>query len=123
MPSERNSKAYSVGLIAALGGFLFGYHIAVISGVLIVDDFQSKMKIQCPNNKCSDEVNAIRGTIVGLLLFGCFLGSLIGGQTSDRFSRKYSISFFSFTFTIGVAIQTAFPWLSTLLIGRVISGK
>jgi MFS family permease len=125
MPCGKNSKAYSTGLFVALGGFLLGYHTGVISGVLMMRDFEIKMNlIKCPNNTCRPgDINTISGSIVGVLLFGGLLGSLIGGQTSDRFSRKYSISFFSFTFTIGVAIQTASFDLLTLLIGRVISGK
>ena len=61
--------------------------------------------------------------IVGILLFGCFVGSLIGGQTSDRFSRKYSISFFSFVFTIGAVIQMTSSELYQLLTGRFIAGE
>lgn len=122
-------KAYLVGGFSAIGGFLFGYHTGVISGVLTMDDFKTRARgynFSCTNDtiECVDNLpGALTGYIVGILLLGCFLGSLLGGQTSDRFSRKYSISAFSVIFTIGAAIQTASINLAMILIGRFFAGK
>ena len=128
MPCGRNSRAYSIGLFSALGGLLFGYHTGVISGVLVMNDFRGRMHINISFDSSASEkqhANAIAGGIVGVLLSGCFLGSLLGGQASDRFSRKYSISFFSAIFTVAAGLQTwspAYPLLS-LLIARFFTGK
>ncbi len=126
MACGKNFKAYLVGGFSAIGGFLFGYHTGVISGVLTMKDFKEKMNImERDSNTASDEGNLdpMHGGIVGVLVFGCFLGSLIGGQTSDRFSRKYSISIFSIIFTISAALQTESYELIMLLFGRFFAGK
>lgn len=122
-------KAYLVGGFSAIGGFLFGYHTGVISGVLTMEDFKKHAcGYNSPSinntNECIENLPGdLTGYIVGILLLGCFLGSLLGGQTSDRFSRKYSISAFSIIFTIGAAIQTGSINLVMILIGRFFAGK
>lgn len=121
-------RAYVVGGFSALGGFLFGYHTGVISGVLVVNDFQNMTyDYRCLGNStisCNEGLSTyLTGLIVGILLLGCFIGSLIGGQTSDRFSRKYSICAFSIVFTIAAAVQTGSSALWMILVGRFISGK
>lgn len=127
MANRNNSKVFIIGAFVAIGGFLFGYEIAVMSGILIMSDFQNRTGI-CEENCGFDPIVA---SIVSVLLIGCFFGSLLGGQLSDRFSRKYSISFFSFVCTVGALIQTTSGVSSSdkpgpliqLLIGRFISGK
>jgi MFS family permease len=126
MTCRQNLKIFLVGGFSAIGGFLFGYHTGVISGVLTMQDFKDKMHINEKNSSSRsipENLDPINGGIVGVLLFGCFLGSLIGGQTSDRFSRKYSISIFSIIFTISAAIQTCSWEIIMLLIGRFFAGK
>ena len=127
MPNENNSKVFIIGAFVAIGGFLFGYEIAVMSGILIIPDFKNKMCI----NEDQSKFDPIVGSIVSILLSGCFCGSLLAGQLSDRFSRKYSISLFSFVCTIGTLIQTTSGLskgaghgpLIQLLIGRFITGE
>lgn len=127
MSNKNNYKIFDLGGFSAIGGFLFGYDIAVMSGVLIMSDFQTAMNISTVGNEFNSKV----GGIVSVLLVGCFFGSLLGGQFSDRFSRKYSISIFSVVCTIGVAIQitsgifakTISGLLIQLLIGCFITGK
>lgn len=128
MPNRNNYKVFVLGGFSAIGGFLFGYEIAVMSGVLIMENFQTQMNITTDDK---NEFNPKVGSIVSVLLVGCFFGSLIGGQFSDRFSRKYSISIFSFVCAIGVAIQVISGFLTQsgsgplaqLLVGRFITGK
>ncbi len=119
-------RAYLLGGFSAIGGFLFGYHTGVISGVLTMKDFKEKMNITKENSTGTaneSSLDARTSSIVGILLFGCFLGSLISGQTSDRFSRKYSIAAFSIIFTISAALQTASYDLTLLLVGRFFAGN
>ncbi len=112
-----------------VGGFLFGYHIAVISGVLTMIDFRNmthKYKLHEHSTNDNDILDATTGPIVGTLLIGCFFGSLIGGRMSDRISRKYSISIFSIIFMISAAIQTVSVkpvGLPMILIGCFFAGK
>lgn len=120
-------RAYLVGGFSAIGGFLFGYHTGVISGVLTMKNFKEMV---CDNISCSINVTEgykplpgyLTGSIVGILLVGCFLGSLIAGQTSDRFSRRYTICVFSIIFTISAIVQTVSRNLWMILVGRFIGG-
>jgi len=119
MAFQNNLKLYGISGFSAIGGFLFGYHTGVISGILTMDNF-----IDTFGNSIEGKVpSAITGGIVAVLLFGCFCGSLIGGRASDILSRKRSICLFSIIFTISAALQTASKYLSMLLVARFIAGK
>ena len=76
--SSNGSKTY-LGLIAgsgALGGLLFGYDTAVISGAIgfISDHFHLAA--------------GMTGWAASSLLIGCMLGAVVGGPLGDRFGRK-----------------------------------
>lgn len=62
--------------VAALGGFLFGYDTAVISGTIKGVSTQFQM----------DDLQT--GWYVGCALVGSIVGVLIAGKLSDRFGRK-----------------------------------
>lgn len=67
---------YLVCLVAALGGFLFGFDTAVISGTvsLVRNDFH---------------LNAMtEGWFVSCALLGCIVGVAISGTLSDKYGRK-----------------------------------
>ncbi|NDV69706.1 sugar porter family MFS transporter [Dysgonomonas sp. 25] len=80
MESTANLKYVSfLALAAALGGFLFGYDAAVISGTIsqITSQFQ---------------LDAIsQGWYVGCALIGSIFGVAIGGFLSDNFGRKKTL--------------------------------
>ena len=122
----KNFKIYLVSSFAAIGGFIFGYHTGVISGILPMPEFKHMICSDTIIKNCAaiydEPSNYLIGLIVGILLLGCFVGSLIGGQTGDRFSRKYSIFVFAIIFTIGAAIQTAAQKLAMILVGRFLAG-
>lgn len=126
MTCGKNFKIYLVSSFSAIGGFIFGYHTGVISGILPMHDFEAMICNDTIIKNCTVIYNEpskyLIGLIVGILLLGCFVGSLIGGQTGDRFSRKYSIFVFAIIFTIGAAIQTAAQKLAMILVGRFLAG-
>jgi len=129
MPAGNHFQVYVVGGFSAIGGFLFGYHMGVISGVLTMDDFKNRANVTDINTTKSNDhhIDLSTALIIGIFLLGCFFGSLFAGQTSDRFSRKYSISFFSFLFAASAAIQTfisySYPkFLIQFLFGRFFGG-
>ena len=85
--SERGSRAYlfSIVLVAVLGGLLFGYDTAVISGAekglqaffLGADDFQY--------------TDFMHGFTSSSALIGCIIGSALSGLLATRLGRKRSL--------------------------------
>ena len=67
---------FLVCFIAALGGFLFGFDTAVISGVLefVVNDFHFSLLME--------------GWFVSSALLGCVIGVAAAGKLSDMYGRK-----------------------------------
>ena len=69
---------YVIGIsfISALGGYLFGFDFAVISGALPF------LKTQFALNEWWE------GFLTGSLALGCIVGCLIAGKLADRYGRK-----------------------------------
>jgi sugar porter (SP) family MFS transporter len=72
-----NRRLLGVALIAAIGGFLFGYDTGVIGGALLF------MK-----NDLGLKTSGMQELTVAILLLGAIAGALISGYTADRFSRR-----------------------------------
>ena len=99
-----------ISITAALGGFLFGYDTAVISGTI------SFVK----NQFALDTV--MEGWFVSSALVGCIAGVAVAGEMSDRFGRKYSLIISGLLFTVS-AIGCAFAASHTgLIIYRMVGG-
>lgn len=123
MSSSRNNRViYATGGFAAIGGFLFGYDLGVISGVITMSNFLVVFGDTASLARGS-LTSAVSGSIVGVMSIGCFVGALLAGQASDRLSRKYSIVLFSIIFIISGALQAASINLFMLLLSRLIAGK
>jgi SP family xylose:H+ symportor-like MFS transporter len=87
----RDLKNSNLGLVtglatgAALGGLLFGYDTAVISGAVTAIDHN----FVAPRTDLSElQRNALSGSAVGIALWGCVLGSLIAGLLSTSIGRR-----------------------------------
>jgi SP family arabinose:H+ symporter-like MFS transporter len=99
-----------VCLVAALGGLLFGFDTAVISGA--IDQVKAQFKL--------DEDMA--GWIVSSALVGCMFGAAIAGTLSDRFGRKKVLLLAAVLFiacAVGSAMPRA-PW--HLVMARLVGG-
>jgi len=110
MNKDQGSLAYLflACLVAALGGLLFGFDTAVISGA------EGMLKVQFHLS------TAMHGWIVSSALVGCLLGSAIAGTLSDRFGRKRVLLLAAVLFTlcaVGSAIPQT-PW--HLVVARLI---
>ena len=96
------NSGYVLGitLVATLGGLLFGYDTAVISGA--VASIENYLII--PN-----ELGKVAlGATVSSALFGCIIGGLISGFCSSRLGRKNSLFVAAFLFFIA-AWGSAYP--------------
>ncbi|KAL0081426.1 general substrate transporter [Phycomyces blakesleeanus] len=105
--------------ISCLGGFLFGFDLGVVGGLLIAPSFLSYFGID-PNNK-EQEAN-ISGNVVSILQVGCLIGALMATSTADKLGRKYSIIIAAGIFTIGGIVQVIGYSLAVLYVGRLVAG-
>jgi len=96
--------------VAALGGFLFGYDTAVISGTI------SSVATQFSLNDVST------GWYVGCALVGSIVGVAVAGKLSDQFGRKGVLLFSAVLFTssgIGCMFSES---ISGLVLYRIVGG-
>jgi SP family xylose:H+ symportor-like MFS transporter len=110
--SQTGSTAYVVVVcfVATLGGLLFGYDTAVISGAI---GFMVKHFSLTP---------AMEGWAAGSALVGCILGAAIAGPISDRFGRRMML-ILSAVFFLVSAIGTAVPrTLTEFIFYRALGG-
>jgi SP family xylose:H+ symportor-like MFS transporter len=103
---------YGISLIATLGGFLFGYDTAVISGAV---DSLNKFFV-LPQGLPESLAHSLLGFIVSAALIGCIIGSASGGYFSQLLGRKKSLLLAAILFTIS-GIGSAIPELGLAPIG------
>ncbi|MCM3611743.1 D-xylose transporter XylE [Planococcus sp. MERTA32b] len=99
----KNSKIlYIVGitLVATLGGLLFGYDTAVISG--------AESSLQAYFADSLGLSSFVHGLTVSSALIGCIIGGLLSGYFSSRIGRKYTLIVAAFLFMIS-ALGSAYP--------------
>jgi len=99
-----------LSIVAAMGGFLFGYDAAVISGTIKLVTVQFGL----------DTIN--QGWYVGCALVGSIFGVSIAGILSDAIGRKKTLMIAAVLFTfsgIGCAISGGFV---ELVICRIVGG-
>ncbi|KAM0457358.1 hypothetical protein ACHAO4_003156 [Trichoderma viride] len=101
-------------VITSIGGFLFGYDIGQISGILLFDNFDS--------NFLPDGTLAVP-LIVSLMSVGCLVGSLLGAYSADWLGRRKSIALGVLFFIAGDIVQiTAVDSWIHVCSGRFIAG-
>ena len=101
-------------MVVALGGFLFGFDTAVISGAeKSIQQFWSLSVFQ-------------HGLTISIALIGTVVGSLLGSKPSDAFGRKYTLAFVAVAYllsSLGTALADnwylflAFRFLGGLGVG------
>jgi len=90
----------AITLVAALGGLLFGYDTAVISGA---EQAVQNYLVE------SQGLNAvIHGITTSSALIGCIIGGLLSGILASKFGRKKSLQFAALLFFIS-ALGSGFP--------------
>ena len=106
------NTAYILGIsfISALGGYLFGFDFAVISGAL-------------PFLQKEFELNAYwEGFATGSLALGAILGCLIAGWISDKFGRKPGLLLAAFIFAISSMAMAFSPSRDLFILARFCAG-
>lgn len=98
-------------LVAAMGGFLFGYDWVVVGGAKPF--YEPYFHLDTPNEK---------GWGTSSALIGCIVGALLCYAYTDRYGRKRLLIFAGFLFTVsavGTALADDFLWYN---IYRIIGG-
>lgn len=97
MNTQYNSSyIFSITLVATLGGLLFGYDTAVISGT--VESLNTVFV--APQNLSESAANSLLGFCVASALIGCIIGGALGGYCSNRFGRRDSLKIAAVLFFI-----------------------
>lgn len=96
------NKTYIFGitLVATLGGLLFGYDTAVISG--------AEKSIEAYLIKPLGLNSLIHGATVSSALIGCIIGGVISGVFSNRFGRRKTLLIAAVLFFVS-ALGSGFP--------------
>jgi SP family arabinose:H+ symporter-like MFS transporter len=110
-PDTTNMRTvYMLTAVAALGGLLFGYDTAVISGAIGF----LKIKFQLSA--------AMVGWAASSAIIGCIFGAMFAGWASDKLGRKRVLVYTAILFAVS-AIGAAFPAnLTQFAIFRFIGG-
>ena len=103
---KNKSYIFGITLVATLGGLLFGYDTAVISGAVE----SLRMFFIEPYNLPLDQANALEGFVVSSALIGCIVGASFAGWLSQRYGRKPTLVFAAVLFLLS-AIGSAWPEL------------
>ncbi|KAI1823507.1 general substrate transporter [Xylaria intraflava] len=120
-------RAYWLGSVVCLGGFLFGYDSGIVGsstltccfnrGVLTLASFRNDYRF---DSAAGTRTNSLS---VGLQQLGAFVACFLAWPLTDRIGRKKSLMLSSFVFIIGAIIQTINTHsLTAFYIARVIAG-
>lgn len=113
--NESGSKGFVIGitLVATLGGLLFGYDTAVISGTVgsLENFFISPLGLE------ETAANSQLGFVVSSALIGCIIGGLSGGLISLKVGRKNGLVIAAVLFLIS-ALGSAMPEMFFAKIGE-----
>lgn len=105
-----NGYIIGISFISALGGYLFGFDFAVISGAL-------------PFLRTEFLLNAWwEGFLTGSLALGCIVGCLAAGKIADGYGRKPGLAIAAIVFavsSVGMAFSTT---LSVFVVMRFAAG-
>ncbi|HSJ68167.1 MAG TPA: sugar porter family MFS transporter [Anditalea sp.] len=106
------SKNYVLFLsvTAALGGFLFGFDTAVISGA--ERDIQSIWQLG----------DLKHGLAVAIALYGTVIGALFGGIPAERFGRKSSLFWIGVLYLVSALGSSLAPDVNTFMFFRFLGG-
>lgn len=108
---ELNKRYLLTGnVVAALGGLLFGFDTAVISGTIpFIEPYFNLTDVTL-------------GWAVSSILLGCAIGAVISGRLSERYGRKVTLIFCALLFSV-TAVATGFSYRFDLFVAfRILGG-
>ncbi|MDB5449917.1 MAG: D-xylose transporter XylE [Phenylobacterium sp.] len=104
MSKANNSLVVGLTMVAALGGLLFGYDTAVISGAVGAID----ANFITPRGLAEGAASSLSGWAISCALLGCVIGAMVGGPISTAIGRKGGLLVAAVLFLVG-SIGSAWP--------------
>src|SRR3990167_7066915 len=108
--TQHNTFLLCIAGLVSIGGILYGYDMGVISGALLF------INQTIPMNDTE------MGIIVGAVLGGGLIGTLLAGPIGDRYGRRYLILASSIIFILGVISILCATSFIILLLARLLLG-
>jgi sugar porter (SP) family MFS transporter len=99
-----------ISLTAGLGGFLFGFDTAVISGAINL--LRSQFHLNA----------VMEGWLMSSALIGCVIGAAVSGWLADRYGRKKILSLSALLFIVSAAGCALAVNPSELVVARMVGG-
>ncbi|WP_375579019.1 sugar porter family MFS transporter [Marivirga tractuosa] len=106
----KNSYVFFISLTAALGGFLFGFDTAVISGA--EQDIQEIWQLS----------DWMHGFSIAIALYGTVIGALAAGYPANRFGRKPMLLLIGVLYTVSALGSALAPEVNTFMFFRFLGG-
>ncbi|MHB1949451.1 MAG: sugar porter family MFS transporter [Gammaproteobacteria bacterium] len=110
MEVKRNKFTLWIAGLVSIGGILYGYDMGVISGALLF------MRDVIPMSE------AQVGLIVGAVLGGGLVGTLVAGPIGDMYGRRFLIALASVTFILGVFCVLLAQSFFMMFLARILLG-
>lgn len=111
-PDARARKfyAFSIAFVAAVGGFLFGYDLAIISGAQVYLREQFSL------------TGASFGFVTSSAVLGCMAGPFLGAWLCDRIGRRQTLIISVPLFGISAIVTALAPDMMTFNTFRILGG-
>lgn len=105
-----NRKLLLWSIVVALGGFLFGFDTAVISGA--EQDIKRVWELS----------DVLHGIAIGVALYGTVIGALFGGIPATKFGRKKTLFWIGIFYLISAIGSAMAPSVYVFMAFRVLGG-
>lgn len=109
---KQQAYLWTLCLVSAMGGLLFGYDWVVIGGAKIF--YEPFFGLE--------GAASLRGWAMSCALVGCLAGALLSGAWSDRYGRKCMLLLAALLFTVsavGTGVADRFGWF---VVARIVGG-
>ena len=105
-----NRKLILWSIVVALGGFLFGFDTAVISGA------EQNIK------RIWELSDVLHGVAIGIALYGTVVGALFGGIPATKFGRKKALLWIGIFYLVSAFGSALAPGVYVFMFFRVLGG-
>ncbi|MGK2862215.1 MAG: sugar porter family MFS transporter [Chitinophagaceae bacterium] len=105
-----NKKLVFWSIVVALGGFLFGIDVAVISG--------AEQEIQ----RLWDLSDALHGQAIASALYGTIIGALFGGIPAEKYGRKNTLIVIGILYLLSAIGSALSPEVISFMLFRFVGG-